>query len=165
MAEQATLVLIKPDAIARGLAGAVLSRLEQLPLKLIGAKVTRVSQELAEVHYQALRDKPFFNELIQHIRGELHHVEYVLALVYAGPGAVAVVRQAAGATNPEAASPTSLRGSLGRMTTKGVMENILHASSDDQEAQREITLWFRPDELLVPLYASKPIAGQTRVWG
>lgn len=164
MAEQATLVLIKPDAIARGLTGATLSRLEQLPLKLIGAKVTRVSQELAEVHYQALRDKPFFNELIRHLRGELHHVEYVLALVYAGQGAVAAVRQAAGATNPETAIPTSLRGSLGRMTTKGVMENILHASSDDQEAKREITLWFRPDELLVPLYASKSVEGQTRVW-
>lgn len=164
MTGEATLVLIKPDAIARGLAGAVLSRLEQLPLTLIGAKVTRVSQQLAEVHYQALQDKPFFNELIQHIRGELHGVGYVLALVYAGPGAVAVVRQAAGATNPEAASPTSLRGSLGRMTTKGVMENVLHASSDDREAQREIPLWFRPDELLVPLYASKTVEGQTRVW-
>lgn len=164
MTEEATLVLIKPDAIARGLAGAVLSRLEQLPLTLIGAKVTRVSQQLAEVHYQALREEPFFNELIQHIRGELHGVEYVLALVYAGPGAVAAVRQVAGATNPEAASPTSLRGALGRMTTKGIMENILHASSDDQEAQREITLWFRPDELLVPLYASKTVEGQTRVW-
>lgn len=161
---EATLVLIKPDAIARGLAGETLSRLERLPLKLVGAKATAVSQDLAEAHYQALRGKPFFQDLIKHIRGRMHHVEYVLALVYAGTGAVAKVRQLAGATNPEQAAPTSLRGALGRMTTAGAMENVIHASSDDQDAAREIRLWFRPDELLAPLYPTKTVSGQVRIW-
>jgi len=161
---EATLVLIKPDAIARGLAGATLSRLEGLSLKLIGAKVTTVDQDLAERHYQALRSEPFFNDLTQHIRGQLHRVEYVLALVYAGAGAVAKVRQLAGATNPEQADLTSLRGALGRITTAGVMENVIHASSDDREAEREIKLWFRPDELLGPLYPTKTVPGQIKVW-
>ncbi len=151
MADEATLVLIKPDALARGLAGAVLTRLEQLGLDLVGAKVTRVSRQLAEEHYKALRAKPFFNDLIRHLRGELHGVDYVLAFVYAGPGAIAKVRALAGATNPEQAELMSLRGSLGRMTTKGIMENVLHASSDAQEAEHEIPLWFRPEELLAPL--------------
>lgn len=151
MKDEATLVLIKPDTLARGLAGAVLTRLEQLGLALVGAKVTRVSQELAEEHYQALRHKPFFSDLIRHLRGELHGVGYVLVFVYAGPGAIAKVRALAGATNPEHADPRSLRGALGRMTTKGIMENILHASANEQEAEHEIPLWFRPEELLMPL--------------
>jgi len=161
---EATLVLIKPDAIARGLVGAVVSRLETLPLALIGAKVAAVSRELAEAHYQALRSEPFFEDLIEHIRGQLHQADYVLALVYAGAGAVAKVRQLAGATNPEQADLTSLRGALGRITTAGVMENVIHASSDDREAEREIKLWFRPDELLGPLYPTKTVPGQIKVW-
>ena len=152
MKDEATLVLIKPDALARGLAGAVLTRLEQLGLDLVGAKVVRVSQALAEEHYSHLRDKPFFSGLIKHLRGELHGVDSVLVFVYAGPGAIAKVRRLAGATNPEHAEPMSLRGSLGRMTTKGIMENLLHASADEQEAEREITLWFRPEELLTSVH-------------
>jgi len=147
---QATLVLIKPDAIQRGLMGTVLSRLEQTGLSLVGVKVVRVSRPLAEEHYKSLRQQPFFEELIQYLCGELHGVSYVLALVYAGADAIRRVRQVAGATNPEMAEPTSIRGAYGRMTTRGVMENILHASSDEQEAKREIALWFRPEELLQP---------------
>jgi nucleoside-diphosphate kinase len=155
MADQATLVLIKPDAIKRGLAGAVLSRLEGLPLQMIGSKTVRVSRELAEEHYKMLRGKPFFDELIRYICGELHGVGHVLAFVYAGPDAIEQARRLAGATNPEAAEPTSIRGALGRLTTGGVMENVLHASSDEREAEREIKLWFRPDELLAPLYPTR----------
>jgi len=167
MAEQATLILIKPDAITRRLAGAILSRLEELPLELIGAKAARVSRELAEDHYKPLREKPFFVELIQYLCGDLHGVGYVLALVYAGPEAIARVRQLAGATNPEAAAPASIRGALGRVTTSGLMENVIHASSDEQEAEREIKLWFRPEELLRSLFATKAhgIANHKRlVW-
>ncbi len=148
MADQATLVLIKPDAIQRGLAGTVLSRLEQLRLEVIGAKVVRVSRPLAEEHYKDLRGRPFFKELLDHIQGKLHGVNYVFAFVLWGPEAIARVREVAGATNPEQADPCSLRGSLGRMTTTGVMENVLHASSDSREAEREITLWFKPHELV-----------------
>ena len=165
MSVEATLVLIKPDALAKNLTGPVLERLGRTPLAMIGAKVTRVSQALARAHYAALAQKPFFNDLLKHLCGELHHVECVLAFVYAGPGAVTVVREAAGATNPEKADPRSLRGAYGRTTAAGIMENVLHASSDAKEAEREIKLWFRPDELLLSLYPAKPDPSTPRlVW-
>ena len=156
MAEQTVLVLIKPDAIKRQLMGAVLSRLETLDLQLIGVKVVRVNRALAEEHYKPLRGKPFFEELIQYLCGELHGVGFVLALVFRGEEAIRRIRQLAGATNPEAADPTTIRGAYGRLTTKGWMDNVLHASSDESEAQREITLWFRPEELLVPFQLFSP---------
>ena len=148
MANQSTLVLIKPDTIRRGLTGAVLSRLDALQLEIIGAKVMRVSQELAEEHYKHIREKPFFRETVDHLRGKLHGVDAVLAFVYWGPDAIERVRITMGATHPEKAAPTSIRGALGRMTTGGLMENVLHASSDPADAEREIRLWFQPHELL-----------------
>ena len=164
---EATLVLVKPDAIARGLTGAVLSRLAEAKLALAGAKAMRVSRELAEEHYKPLKGKPFYDELIRYLCGELHGINHVLALVYIGSGAVGRVRQLAGATNPEHADPSTIRGALGRITTKGVMENVLHASSDLQEAEREIKLWFRPEELLVQVYPMSEAASvvlKTSVW-
>lgn len=155
MAEQATLVLIKPDAIRRGLAGAALSRLEALRLEVIGAKVMRVSKELAEEHYRPIRGKPFFDETVEYLQGRLHGIAYVLAFVFWGPDAIARVRQIAGTTHPEQADPASIRGAFGRITTSGLMENVLHASSDSAEAEREIQLWFQPHELLRELPASR----------
>ena len=152
MGGQATLVIIKPDAIRRGLTGAVLSRLDVLRLEIIGAKVVQVSKELAEEHYVHIREKPFFSETVEHLRGKLHQTSAVLAFVFWGPDAIERVRQVTGATHPEKAEPTSIRGSLGRMTTSGLMENVLHASSDPTEAEREIRLWFRPEELLREVY-------------
>jgi nucleoside-diphosphate kinase len=148
MPQQATLVIVKPDAICRGLMGAALSRLEPLRLEIIGAKVVRVSQELAEAHYQHIRGKPFFRDTVEHLRGTLHGVPTVLALVFWGPDAVERVRQVTGATNPEKAEPMTIRGALGRNTARGLMENVIHASSDPAEAEREIRLWFKPEELL-----------------
>jgi nucleoside-diphosphate kinase len=148
MHEQATLVLVKPDAIQRRLAGAVLSRLEALPLELIGAKVVRVSLALAAEQYKPLQGKPFYSELLEYIQGKRHGTEALVAFVFWGPNAIEHVRQVAGATNPEQADPTSLRGAFGRMTTNGLMENVLHASSDPKEAEREIKLWFKPEELI-----------------
>ena len=161
---QATLVIIKPDAICRGLTGAVITRLEELRLQLIGAKIVRVSRELAEEHYKALREKPFFGELIQHICGTLHNVEVVPVLVYYGEDAIARVRQVVGATHPEKAEPTSLRGAFGRMTTAGIMENVIHSSSDEPDAVREIKLWFRPEELVVKLYPTTESARRALQW-
>jgi len=155
MKDEATLVLIKPDAIKRELTGAVLARLSEARLRIIGAKAASVSQTLAEEHYRPLQDKPFFQELIHYIRGQLHEVDHVFAFVYFGPGAINKVRQLAGATNPEAAEPSSIRGAYGRLTSSGLMENVLHASSDEQEAAREIKLWFQPEELLLPLYPTQ----------
>ena len=148
MPSEATLVLIKPDAIKRELSGAVLSRLETLGLEIIGAKPVRVSEALARAHYKHLKEKPFFDELIEYLQGKLHGTSYVLAFVFWGPNAVGRVRQLTGATDPEKADPATIRGALGRITTTGVMENVLHASADASEADREIRLWFKPDELL-----------------
>ena len=146
--DEATLVIIKPDAIQRGLSGAVWSRLEELQLEVIGAKAVRVSKALAQAHYEALRRKPFFDELIEYLQGNLHGTSAVLAFVLWGRDAIARVRQVTGATNPEQADPLSIRGALGRITTNGLMENLLHASADSDEAKREIALWFQPHELL-----------------
>lgn len=148
MAVESTLVLIKPDAIRRGLIGAAIARLEPLGLEIIGAKVVRVSRELAVEHYQHLRDKPFFEQLLDHLQGKLHDTPYVLAFVLRGEDAIARVRAVTGATHPEQADPTTIRGSFGRMTESGIMENVVHASADAREAQREIALWFTPQELV-----------------
>jgi nucleoside-diphosphate kinase len=78
-----------------------------------------------------------------------------MALVYWGEDAIVKCRQLAGATNPEEADPTSIRGSYGRITTSGVYENVIHVSSDEKEAEREIKLWFQPDEVIVTLYPTK----------
>src|SRR6185295_17367534 len=106
-------------------------------------KVVRVTEALAKEHYRHLHDKPFFGELIDFIQGKMHGAEAsgVLAFVYEGDNCVKKIRDIAGATNPEAAAPTTLRGQYGRITTKGVMENVIHASSDPVEAEREINLW------------------------
>jgi nucleoside-diphosphate kinase len=148
MAKQATLVVIKPDAIARGVVGATISKLEPLGLDLIGAKAVQVTQALAEQHYHHIRGKPFFEETVQHLMGALHGTGGVLALVLWGEDAIERVRQVTGATNPEHAEPHSIRGAFGRNRASGLMENVLHASANPEEAEREIQLWFQPHELL-----------------
>ena len=148
MADQATLVIIKPDAVQKALTGAVIARLDLLRLEIIGAKMVRVTREKAEEHYTHIRAKPFFEETVSHLMGVLHGVPAVLMLVYWGQDAIERVRQAAGATNPEKAEPASIRGGMGRNIASGLMENVLHASSDPVEAEREIRLWFAPGELL-----------------
>jgi nucleoside-diphosphate kinase len=147
---QRTLVLIKPDGLQKSLTGNILTKLSEAKLEIVGAKVTKVSRELAEAHYQHLKEKPFFDELIRYIQGKLHgqHYQRVLALVYQGEEAISLVRKIAGSTNPEEADPTTIRGAYGRITTKGVYENVIHASSDSKDAEREINLWFRPEEIV-----------------
>ena len=162
MAEQATLVVIKPDAVKRELMGATLSKLEPLHLEIIGAKAVAVSQELAEAHYEHIKDKPFFRETVQHLMGTLHGVRTVLALVLWGEEAIERVRLVTGATNPERAEPTTIRGAFGRNMASGLMENMIHSSSDLEGAQREIALWFRPDELLRAVPGMRPAAGGLR---
>lgn len=146
---QATLVLIKPDGLKKSLTGNILTRLSETKLEIVAAKIVCVSKELAEEHYRHLKDKPFFGELIRYIMGNLHDRKKVMALVYWGPDAITKVRQLAGSTNPEEADPTSIRGSYGRITTGGVYENVIHVSSSEEEANREIGLWFSPEEIIV----------------
>jgi nucleoside-diphosphate kinase len=164
---QATLILIKPDGLKKSLTGNILTRLSETKLEIVASKIARVSKELAEEHYQHLKDKPFFAELIKYLRGELHDRKKVMALVYWGRDAIKKCRELAGATNPEEADPTSIRGSYGRITTSGVYENVIHVSSNELEAEREIKLWFEPEEIIVDLYPTKEIVKKelkTRVW-
>jgi nucleoside-diphosphate kinase len=152
---QAALVLIKPDGLKKSLTGNILTRLSETKLEIVAAKMVRVSKSLAEEHYQHLKDKPFFAELIKYLQGELHDRKKVMALVYWGKDAIKKCRDLAGATNPEEAEPTSIRGSYGRITTSGVYENVIHVSSDERDAEREIKLWFAPEEIIVDLYPVK----------
>lgn len=165
---QQTLVLIKPDGLKKSLTGNILTRLSETKLEIVAAKMVRVSRELAEEHYTHMKDKPFFGELIKYIQGELHDRRKVMAMVYWGEDAIAKVRELAGATNPEEADATSIRGAYGRITTKGIYENVLHTSSNEQEAEREIKLWFKPDEIIVDdLYPTKVVSVEKekkRVW-
>lgn len=163
---QQTLVLIKPDGLKKSLTGNILTRLSETKLDIVAAKIIKVSRELAEKHYAHLKDKAFYGELIKYIRGE-YHKRKVMALVYYGKDAIAKVKELTGATNPEEAEPISIRGQYGRITTKGVYENVIHASTDEKEAEREIKLWFEPDEIIVDLYPAEVITEKERkkrVW-
>ncbi len=153
---QQTLILIKPDGLNKSLTGNVLTRLSETKLEIVACKIVKVSKKLAEEHYVMLKDKPFFDDLIKYLMGE-YHKKKVMALVYWGEDALAKVRKICGATNPEEADPVSIRGAYGRITTKGIYENIIHASANAEEAEREIKLWFSPDEVIVNLYPSKTI--------
>lgn len=162
---QSTLVLIKPDGLVRSLTGNILTRLSETKLEIIAAKMVRPSRELATEHYKHLKDKPFFEELILYMMGQLHDRRKTMAMVYWGEDAIARVRHLAGATNPEQAEPTSIRGSYGRIKG-GVFENVIHASESEPEAEREIKLWFQPEEIILDLYPTKPerITISRRVW-
>lgn len=157
MKKEATLVIVKPDGLKKSLTGNVLSRLSETKLKIIGAKVTRVDREFAGKHYQQLKEQPFYEELIKYITGELHGENRVMALIYWGDDAIVKVRKIAGATNPEQADPVSIRGAYGRILTTGLYENVVHASSSIDEAEREIKLWFEPDEITSDLYPSEEV--------
>ncbi|MDP2980784.1 MAG: nucleoside-diphosphate kinase [Candidatus Omnitrophota bacterium] len=164
---QQALILIKPDGLKKSLTGNILTRLAETKLEIVAAKMVRVSGELAAEHYKHMKDKPFFEELIQYIQGTLHDRKKVMAMVYWGEDAITKIRQLAGATNPEEADPTTIRGSYGRITTKGLYENVLHTSSNEAEAEREIKLWFHPDDIIVDLYPTKVIEVKSykkRVW-
>jgi len=155
MNNQATLILIKPDGLKKSLTGNILTRLSETKLEIVAAKIVRVSKPLAEEHYRHLKDKPFFGDLIKYIQGDFHNRKKVMALIYWGEDAIKKCRELAGATNPEEAEATSIRGSYGRITTLGVYENVIHVSSSAEESEREIKLWFQPEEIIVNLYPTK----------
>jgi nucleoside-diphosphate kinase len=138
MAER-TLVLIKPDAVERRLAGEILGRLERRGLALRGAKLVLVDRALAEEHYAEHREKPFFGELVEFITSTP-----TLALVVEGESALGVVRTTMGATNPTEAAPGTIRGDL----ALAMPNNLVHGSDSPESAEREIGLWFSADELV-----------------
>jgi len=166
MTEQ-TLILIKPDGLKKSLTGNILTRLSETKLEIVATKIKNVSKELAENHYIHMRDKPFFQDLIKYIQGEFHDRRKVMAMVYWGEDAINKVRDMCGETNPEEAESTTIRGAYGRITTSGVYENVIHASANLQEAEREIKLWFSPDDIIVDMYPTKITEEEStkiRVW-
>ena len=138
MAVEQTLVLVKPDAMARALAGEILGRLERRGLVVRAARLVRVDRELAERHYEEHREKPFFGELVEFITSGP-----TLAFVLEGESAIPVVRTTMGATNPAEAAPGTIRGDL----ALAMPDNLVHGSDAPESARREIELWF-PDEPL-----------------
>jgi len=144
-----TLVLIKPDAMVKKLAGNIISELYNSKLKMVGLKLVNVKRELAEQHYIEHKSKPFYNDLIKHITGELHNDESVIAIVYEGGNAVEIIRKLVGKTNPDEADPWTIRGKYGKIHTKtNCHETVIHASDSQQSAEREIKLWFKKNELI-----------------
>jgi nucleoside-diphosphate kinase len=134
-----TLVLIKPDAVQRRLAGRILDRFEQRGLTIRAAKLVHVDRALAERHYAEHAEKPFFGELVDFITSSP-----TLALVLEGEGAIATVRTTMGATNPAAAAPGTIRGDF----ALSMPDNLVHGSDSPESADREIGLWFDPDGLV-----------------
>jgi nucleoside-diphosphate kinase len=160
-----TLVLIKPDALKNSLTGYVLSQLSEFHtgLRFAGAKIVHVSRMLAEEHYAEHRGKPFYPPLLDYIMGLLHYPDEaqkqrVIALVYQGPDAIKKLRDFAGPTNPHVAreqKPGCLRAlgtvvpikdSSGNVIGER-MDNLIHASANENDAEREIKLWFKPNDI------------------
>jgi nucleoside-diphosphate kinase len=154
---QQCLVIIKPDGLLKSLTGNIISVLSETKLKIVGAKVIKVPRELAEKHYENLKkDKPnVFENVVNYIMGK-YHTERVFALVYHGEDATEKIRKICGATNPEEADSVTIRGKYGRINSKTqVFENVIHASANPEEAEREIKLWFKPEELTELIYPVK----------
>jgi len=133
LAAEQTLVLIKPDAVGRKLAGEILARFERRGLELRAAKLLTVDRALAEEHYAEHKEKPFFGELVEFITSAP-----TLALVLAGESAISVVRTTMGATNPVDSAPGTIRGDL----ALAMPDNLVHGSDSADSAKREISLWF-----------------------
>jgi nucleoside-diphosphate kinase len=142
MAEDAperTLVLLKPDAVRRGLAGEILHRIERKGLSIVAARMMGVTPEIAGRHYFEHKGKPFYDGLVQYITSGP-----VLALAIEGRSAIAVVRLLIGTTNPQTAAPGTVRGDL----AIAMIPNLIHASDSPASAKRELGLFFKPDDYI-----------------
>ena len=137
--KEKTLVLIKPDGVQRGLIGQVISKLELRGLKIVALKMLSINHELASRHYSEHIERPFYKNLIEFIISSP-----VVATVFEGPDAVTLVRKTMGATNPLEASPGTIRGDMGITIDK----NIIHGSDSIESADKEIALFFQPEEIL-----------------
>jgi nucleoside-diphosphate kinase len=134
-----SLVLVKPDAVQRGLIGEIISRLERRGLRLVAAKFIKVSQELAETHYAIHKGKAFYDDLIRYITSAP-----VMAMVWEGPNAIEAIRQTMGDTSPTAAPPGSIRHDFALQ----IGRNLTHASDSVENGIKEVGLWFSPQELI-----------------
>jgi nucleoside-diphosphate kinase len=133
-----SLVLIKPDAIQRGLAGTIIARLEKRGLKLVAIKMLHLDKALAKQHYAIHAGKPFFNDLVDYISSAP-----IIAIVFAGEKAVAVIREITGATDPAKAEAGTIRGDFGL----DIGRNSVHGSDSAETAEEEIRLFFPEEEI------------------
>lgn len=134
-----TFLAVKPDGVQRKLAGEIIRRFETKGFTLVGLKLMQVSRELAEQHYDVHREKPFFAGLVEFITSGP-----VVVMVWEGDGVVAAARTIIGATNPLSAAPGTIRGDYG----VSIGRNLIHGSDAVETAQREISLWFKEEELV-----------------
>ncbi|BDG80462.1 nucleoside-diphosphate kinase [Bacillus halotolerans] len=134
-----TFIMVKPDGVQRQLIGEILSRFERKGLQLAGAKLMRVTEQMAEKHYAEHQGKPFFGELVEFITSGP-----VFAMVWEGENVVEVTRQLIGKTNPKEALPGTIRGDFGMFVGK----NIIHGSDSLESAEREINIFFKDEELV-----------------
>ena len=134
-----SLVLVKPDGVQRGLIGEVIARFERRGLRLAGAKFMQVSQDLAKTHYAEHEGKPFYAGLISYITSAP-----VMAMVWEGPNAVAAIRQTVGSTRPIESAPGTIRHDF----ALEVGRNLIHASDKPETGVREVSLWFKQEELV-----------------
>lgn len=137
-----TLVLVKPDGVVRRLTGETIKRIEQKNMKIVAMKMIRVTEDLAKEHYKEHEGKTFFKDLIDYIT-----LAPVVAMVVEGERAIGIMRRIAGKTNPDEASPESIRGDFGYNTPR-FMCNVIHASDSVTSAKREINLFFKKEEIL-----------------
>jgi len=137
-AMERSLVLIKPDAMQRGLAGTIISRLEKLGLKLVAMKMLHLDKALARRHYAIHKDKPFYNSLVAYISSAP-----LIASVFEGERAVEVIRKAMGSTDPAKAEAGTIRGDFGL----DIERNTIHGSDSVATAEEEIRLFFTEDEI------------------
>ena len=133
-----SLVLIKPDAMQRGLAGAIITRLEKQGLKLIAIRMLHMDKKLAEQHYAIHKDKPFFNDLVDYIISTP-----IVAAVFEGAEAISVIRKTMGATDPTKAEAGTIRDDFG----VDIQHNSVHGSDSAENAEKEIKLFFSEDEI------------------
>ena len=147
MGRERTFVLLKPDAVHRGLVGASVQRFERRGLKLVALKSMNVSRQLAETYYAEHKRKPFFEGLVKYVTSSP-----VVAMVLEGDAAVAIVRKMMGTTNSADAEPGTIRGDFGLT----IGRNLIHGSDSPASAKREISLFFRPEELLEYVRIDEP---------
>jgi len=136
---ETTLIILKPDAVQRGLMGRIISRFEDKGLQIVGARLMRIAQDLAERHYEPHRGKPFYEGLIKFMTSSP-----VLVLAVRGVGAIGVSRKLMGATFGSQAEPGTIRGDFGVSNSF----NLIHGSDSPESAEREVGLFFGPGEIL-----------------
>ncbi|HWO75866.1 MAG TPA: nucleoside-diphosphate kinase [Bacillus sp. (in: firmicutes)] len=134
-----TFLMVKPDGVQRNLIGEIVARFEKKGFQLVGAKLMSIPRELAETHYGEHKERPFFGELVDFITSGP-----VFAMVWQGENVIATARQMMGSTNPKDAAPGTVRGDFGVTVGK----NIIHGSDSPASAEREISIFFKPEELV-----------------